>query len=323
MLAVTTIQLTRRRVPHPIPYQGSKRRLAPLILTFLPTDVHRLVEPFAGSAAVTLAAAAQGSAKAFVVGDSLRPLVSLWEKITLSPNDVADNYQRIWESQFQDSSIAHYNLVRDEYNATHDPAKLLYLLARCVKNAVRFNRNGEFNQSPDKRRNGMNPGKMRTELASASRLLASKCTFVADDYRAMLKECREGDVVYMDPPYQGVSTGRDNRYHQQLDLGQFIHQLRILNERHIDYIISFDGYCGSQKYGSDLPAELNLTRILVDAGRSSQATLSGRSERTVESIYISERLAPRALKCTQEQRPIPASSRGATLSGSQLLLRDL
>jgi hypothetical protein len=42
-------------VPHPIPYQGSKRALASAILAYLPEDCVTLIEPFAGSAALSLA----------------------------------------------------------------------------------------------------------------------------------------------------------------------------------------------------------------------------------------------------------------------------
>src|SRR5699024_337348 len=35
------------RVPHPIPYQGSKRALASTILAFFPDHVRTLIEPFA------------------------------------------------------------------------------------------------------------------------------------------------------------------------------------------------------------------------------------------------------------------------------------
>jgi len=37
------------KIPHPIPYQGSKRNLASQILRFFPDEINRLVEPFAGS----------------------------------------------------------------------------------------------------------------------------------------------------------------------------------------------------------------------------------------------------------------------------------
>ena len=45
------------RVPHPIPYQGSKRNLAPAILGYFPERVGTLIKPSAGSVALTLAAA--------------------------------------------------------------------------------------------------------------------------------------------------------------------------------------------------------------------------------------------------------------------------
>ena len=59
-------------MPHVIPYQGSKRLLAPAILGVLREQlagqrVRRLYEPFAGSAALTLAAAHANLADAFVV----------------------------------------------------------------------------------------------------------------------------------------------------------------------------------------------------------------------------------------------------------------
>ncbi len=45
-------------VPHHIPFQGSKRNLAPAILGYFAERVGTLIEPFAGSAALTLAAPA-------------------------------------------------------------------------------------------------------------------------------------------------------------------------------------------------------------------------------------------------------------------------
>ena len=45
-------------------------------------------------------------------------------------------------------------------------------------------------------------------------------------------------------------------------------------------------------YGPALPVELGAQRLELHAGRSSQATLNGRDERTVESLYVSASLAP-------------------------------
>ncbi|MBU6410745.1 MAG: DNA adenine methylase [Verrucomicrobiota bacterium] len=48
--------------PQPFQCQGSQRALAALVLRYLPADMTRLVEPFCGSAAVSVAAAARGRA---------------------------------------------------------------------------------------------------------------------------------------------------------------------------------------------------------------------------------------------------------------------
>ena len=144
------------RVPHPIPYQGSKRNLAPAILSYIPAKVAALIEPFAGSAAVTLAAAARGLAERYVINDLNRPLAELWLAIIESPEKLARQYETLWRAQHENRR-RYYDEVRDDFNRTGRPDCLLYLLARCVKAPVRYNANGEFNQSPDNRRMGALP----------------------------------------------------------------------------------------------------------------------------------------------------------------------
>ncbi len=278
-------------VPHPIPYQGSKRLLAPLILSFIPVGkFETLVEPFVGSGAVTLATARKGLCKHFVVADTLEPLCGIWQQIVRSPHTLADEYRELWHSQFP-NPIAFFNAVRKEFNTDKRPSKLLFLLARCVKNAVRFNPSGDFNQSPDKRRLGTKPKTMGAEIASAHRLLNGKCEVRCGDYKTILESATPSSVVYMDPPYQGTSEGRDSRYVKGVERADLISMLETLNRRAVQFILSYDGSCGNKTYGEALPEYLQMRRVLVDAGRSSQATLNGRDHRTVESIYVSSGLA--------------------------------
>jgi DNA adenine methylase len=278
----------RYAVPHPIPYQGSKRRLAAAILDRVPEGRYtRLVEPFAGSAAVTLAAASQNRFTEFVIGDALAPLVELWQAILEKPRDAADEYEALWLREREKPIDAYYE-IREEFNRDGGPAKLLYLLARCVKNAVRFNPAGEFNQSPDKRRTGTRPPAMRRELVGAHEVLAGRCRAVHGDFLALFREAKEGDFFYLDPPYQGTSSGRDRRYIAGVERERMIEGLAILNERRIPFLLSYDGSCGDRTYGDPLPESV-ARRVLLEAGRSSQSTLNGRSEVTVESLYETAR----------------------------------
>jgi DNA adenine methylase len=280
------------KVPHPIPYQGSKRLLAPAILGYLPREPVRLLEPFAGAAAVSIAAVLKGRAHRVALNDINEPLMRLWEGIIETPESIATAYERLWNAQ-AGRQREYYDAVRNKFNRTHEPRLLLYLLARCVKASVRYNSEGEFNQSPDNRRLGMTPATMRWHIFAASGLMKGRVTVTVGDYQRILESAQPGDVVYMDPPYQGVCLNRDPRYIGLLDFDGFTASLRNLNERNISFILSYDGKTGEKTYGKPMPDELRLCHVEIEVGRSSQATLLGRNHVTYESLYLSPALIRR------------------------------
>ena len=65
-----------------------------------------------------------------------------------------------------------------------------------------------------------------------------------------------------------------------------------MNNKGVEYLISYDGECGGREYGQDLPLELGCKKIMLNAGLSSQATLLGKKETTFEALYISNGLIP-------------------------------
>ena len=279
-----------KTAPQPIPYQGSKRGLASRILEFFPERVDRLVEPFAGSAALSLAVATWKRADRFWLNDAHKPLMDLWTAIIKAPEALADTYDFLWHDQLGREK-EYFNQVRERFNRLHEPADFLYLLARCVKAAIRYNSRGEFNNTPDNRRKGARPEEMRNRLIIASSLFNKRVRLTAKDYLDVLDKCTSNDLVYMDPPYQGVCGNRDQRYCPPFDHTVFCQAIEKLNSRNIRFIISYDGRTGEKNYGKLIPADCHLTRFEIFAGRSSQATLLGRREETVESLYLSPNLA--------------------------------
>jgi DNA adenine methylase len=280
-----------RDVPHAIPYQGSKRALAHVIIPLLPTDTSTLIEPFAGSAAITIAARYSQVAKRAIISDINEPLMALWIRILTDPAALADDYESLWRQQRHDPR-AFYDEVRAKFNATKEPHLLLYLLARCVKAAVRYGRNGDFNQSPDNRRLGAMPGTMRRRLIETSRVLTETIA-ISCDYTELLSVADESSVVYMDPPYQGVSNVRDHRYMRGLEKHEFEKELRKASSAGISFILSYDAVTETRTYGNALSGDLGLTHLHIIAGRSSQATLQGIHKVTVESLYLSPALVDR------------------------------
>lgn len=278
-----------KRMPQPIPYQGSKRHIAHKILSAFPSQVNTLIEPFAGSAALSVAAAYHNQTKSFYLNDLNKPLMDLLHNIINNPHDIADQYQQLWQAQLGQEK-AFYNSIRSKFNKTHRPDYLLYLLARCVKASVRYNAMGEFNQSPDNRRKGRKPQSMRQEILGVSQLLQGKTLITSGDYSTILETLTQSDLIYMDPPYQGTSRNKDPRYYRGLDSTALIHFLVELNKRQSLFILSYDGRTGGKVHGVKLPAFLKLHRLEIYAGKSSQATLLGKNSETYESLYLSPAL---------------------------------
>ncbi|MDR0564803.1 MAG: DNA adenine methylase [Azoarcus sp.] len=278
-----------KKIPHLVQYQGSKRNLATQILRFFPNKFGRLIEPFAGSAAMTIACASERKAERFLLNDLNKPLVDLLKLVIEEPEYTAKKYKEIWTEQHVDS-IEHYYEIRNKFNLTQDPMCFLYLLARCVKGSVRYNSEGLFNQSPDKRRKGTNPSQMEKNIYDISSLLKGKVDFHSLDYKNIFNMALPGDIIYMDPPYQGVCGEKDSRYFSGIAHAEFVEELKQLIKKKISFVISYDGQCGNKIYGNEISIKAGIKHIELKAGRSSQATLLGKNEITYESLYISHDL---------------------------------
>jgi DNA adenine methylase len=278
-------------VPHPFPYQGSKRALAQAVLRYLPRDTGILVEPFAGSAAISIAARHANLARAAVINDVNAPLMALWQRMLDDPHRLADEYESLWHASAPDPRAFFFS-TRAEFNRTREPALLLYLLNRIVKGSVRYSKAGDFNQSADNRRLGARPDTVRDRLVRTSATMA-EATVRSGPYEEHLANAGPRDVVYLDPPYQGVTDSADRRYLAGLARADFERALLAANDGGVSYIVSYDAVRTDNKYGEPLDVALGLTHLHLVAGRSAQSTLSGGGDVTIESLYLSPALIGR------------------------------
>ena len=131
---------------------------------------------------------------------------------------------------------------------------------------------------------------MRDDILRVSQLLKGKIEIYSSDYSVILDKATPNDLIYMDPPYQGTGLNGGFNYSGNIQFNDFLISLYQLNQKNIPYILSFDGRTGNKIFGIALPNELNLLKIEINAGRSSQATLLNRKQFTYESVYISPAL---------------------------------
>lgn len=139
----------------------------------------------------------------------------------------------------------------------------------------------------------MRPNTMRKNIINVSSLLSGITTISSVDFSEVVKKAKKNDLVYMDPPYQGTSFTREHRYLNGLTYDDFVDVLKVMNEKNTSYIISYDGKTGEKSHGKLLPSSLSLKHLSVKAGRSSQATLLGSKDETIESLYLSSALIDR------------------------------
>lgn len=152
----------------------------------------------------------------------------------------------------------------------------------------------------------MKPERMKRNLEQISFLLSDITTTLSKDYKKVVSLASKKDLIYLDPPYQGTSFTRDHRYFEGVKYDEFVTCLQLYNKNNLSYIISYDGTCGQKEYGQKLPDDLNLEHFYINAGRSTQSTLLGRSDSTFESLYLSPALIER-LKWESSPKNMPIS----------------
>ena len=128
------------------------------MFSHFPDDVQRLVEPFAGSAAIMIADASYSHVQHFWISDAQAPLVEIWEKIINLPKFISRGYARLCHAQLG-REREFYDEVRAQFNRSQQLVNFWYRLARCAKAAVRYNANVAFNNTCGNRRKGVRPEK--------------------------------------------------------------------------------------------------------------------------------------------------------------------
>lgn len=266
----------RKAMPSPLKWTGSKRSQAARIAALAP-EYNRYYEPFLGGGALLYMLGWPGS----VAGDIYSPLISLWKMIRDNPDRLVDNYRKQWAT-LQDNLPEYYYSVRDRFNKEQKPEDLNFLMRTCVNGIVRFNKNGEFNNSFHLSRKGMNPERF-TAIVSKWHAAIQDVEFLQGDFEETTAGAKSGDFIYLDPPY----AGNKQRYISNLDMLRFSQFLENLNRRNIKWALSFDGARGENAYNARLPDGVYKRKLLINSGYSPAAkVLNGPVEMVTESLYL-------------------------------------
>lgn len=175
-----------------IRWAGSKRYLAEYLLPQFPHNMKRYVEPFCGSASLFFIL----EPKQALLSDINTELINALSLIRTRSTAVMNKYESL--SDTEEVFYVVRDLIPSHLNFTERAARFLYLNRLCFNGLYRTNKAGRFNVPYGGQRNS----KLltRDQVSSAGRLLKD-CELRTDDFKTTIRNTKQGDFLYIDPPY--------------------------------------------------------------------------------------------------------------------------
>ena len=180
-------------------WAGSKQKLLPDLVPLIPTEFGTYFEPFLGAGSMffllkpTLA----------VLSDACQPLIATYESVRDNPSAVL---KLLATMDVLDKNY-YYEIRASQPQGRHrQAARFVYLNRSCWNGLYRVNKNGEFNvpYGAPKTSSPMDEVNLR---ACSDALRQSGIVLKSGDFEDVLRDAKQGDFVFLDPPYV---TGHNN-----------------------------------------------------------------------------------------------------------------
>ena len=257
-----------------IKWSGSKRSVALELSRFIGNQ-NRYIEPFLGGGAML---PFRQISKA-LASDIIPELINLWNQIKNNPEKVADEYKMRWDRLQIEGHNVFYE-IRDSFNKTKNEFDFLFLTRTCVNGLIRYNNNGEFNNSMHKNRPGINPKGFKDIILKWNYFIKD-VEFRNCDYRETLADVSKNDFIFLDPPYGGT---KDRYTRTVFNLDHFYNELDRLNSVGAKWILTFDGVAGIREYNYQLPKEIFKYKTEIRTGNSPFTKVM---KTTIDAVYES------------------------------------
>lgn len=183
-------------------WAGGKSRLVERIAAELP-PAPRLIEPFVGSAAVSLNLAYAR----YVLGDTNRHLIEFYEAILDGGDTFIERCACYFQPEYNNAD--RFYELRERFNQTDDvldrAAIFLYLNRHGYNGLYRVNQKGIFNVPFGRYKHPSFPADAMRRLQQRADRIELGCRPFAET----MAMARRGDAVYCDPPYVPLTSTAD------------------------------------------------------------------------------------------------------------------
>ncbi len=181
-------------------WAGGKSQIISDLLKFFPVKFGKYIEPFIG-----------GGALYFSLNHSDCIISDLNEELITTYKQVKGNVHEIISilNTYKSSEEFYYKIRAsspEKLSEVERAARLIYLNKTCFNGLYRVNKKGEFNV-PFGKRNGLFYNS--ENLLNASEYLKNTQIFHLDYKDILNKFAKDGDFIFLDPPYQPVGKYSD------------------------------------------------------------------------------------------------------------------
>ena len=194
-------KLSAMQVKPILKWAGGKTQMLSDLLPKVPFSYGRYIEPFLGGGAMFFALQPENA----IIADSNPELINMYRQVS----DHVDDVIRYLE-QYENTKETFYAVRSQKWEtlpAAEAAARTIFLNKTCFNGLYRVNKKGDFNVPYGKYANPRICD--RDALYSASAVL-KKAEILCSDYFLVLEHyAKEGDFIFLDPPYLPVSEYSD------------------------------------------------------------------------------------------------------------------
>lgn len=184
--------------------------------------------------------------KKVVINDKNKELINTYNSVKNNPVQVANHLSNMEKSHAHDyyykvreqDRLSDFNTLDDTYKA----ARMIYLNKTCFNGLYRVNSKGYFNVPLGRQ--------SRISIYDEENIkqfsdFLSRVVIYNKDFSSVLKECKKGDVVYFDPPYDKINPNSFIQYNpiifDEFDQQRLVDEINILTEKGV-FVIASNSY---------------------------------------------------------------------------------
>lgn len=178
-------------ITSPIRWAGGKRWLVNRYPNLFISRSGRLIEPFAGSAAVFFATLPEEA----VLSDMNEELIDVYRAIRLNPTAVMDSLRS--HDAKHNKEYFYEMRASKENDIVAASSRMIYLNRTCFNALYRVNRKGQFNVPLGSKVSVMRHDDNFAEISA----LLQRAKLIHGDFESAIALAEPGDLIYADPPY--------------------------------------------------------------------------------------------------------------------------